>query len=277
MKIRIIISICFLITSCSLGELTENERMKSSIDKLEFSKKIIEVEIDSIGNIVDTISIEQLKFDSRGKKRFRKRAYWYKDRKLSWIDYFKPDEDLFFRKVIDEEGNIQSIFETLSNQEGEIKKAIQIDKETNPNDTILMEYSHDYYQNGHVKNLSIRTFHEEFGASISKINYDEQENPVFEVVMMEDDTISFQNWEYSDKMLRKSIYTNYQMDTSKSVYYFGEKKLLVSEEEFEYEEGFFTKSKKINHSYDESDDRIKTIERNLKSNDVKYIKYIIEK
>lgn len=251
--------------------------MKNSIDKLEFSKKITEVEIDSIGNIVDTISIEDLKFDSNSKKRFKEKVYWYKDRKSSWIDYFKPDEDLFFREAFDEEGKSYSTFETLSNKKGEVKKAIQINKEREPIDTTFMEYSHDYYRNGNVKKLTIRTFHEEVGELISKVKYDEKENPIFEVMIMTDDTMSFQNWEYSDTILQKSIYTNYQRDTSKSVYYFGERKLLINEEEFEYEEGFFIKSKEINHIYDKSDDRIKTVERNLKSNDVKYIKYIIEK
>ena len=251
--------------------------MKSSIDKLEFSKKITEVEIDSIGNIVDTISIEHLKFDSNGKKRFKEKVYWYKDRKTSWIDYFKPDEDLFFREAFDEEGKSYSTFETLSNKKGEVKKAIQINKEREPVDTTFMDYLCEYHPNGNVKKLHINTFHQEVGELISKIEYDEQENPLFEVMIFKSDTISFQNWEYSDTILQRSVYTNYQKDTSRSIYYFEEEKLLIREEEFEYKEGRFVKSREMNHVYDKSNDRIGTVEIDLNTSDLKYRRFIIEK
>ena len=90
-----------------------------------------------------------------------------------------------------------------------------------------MDYSCEYHPNGNVKKLHINTFHQEVGELISKIEYDEQENPLFEVMIFKSDTMSFQNWEYSDTILQRSVYTNYQKDTSKSIYYFEEEKLLI--------------------------------------------------
>ena len=271
------ILICFLIIGCSSNELVDNQKMRDSIDKLEISKIITVVETDSIGNIADTLSMEYLKYDDQKQKRFKKKIYWYKDRKTSWIDYFKPDEDLFYREAFDEEGKSYSIYETMSNKKGEVKRAIRINKEREPIDTIIMDYSHEKYSNGNVKMLLIKTYHEEVGELISKVNYDEYENPIFEVMIMKDDTMSFQTWEYSDTILQKSIYTNYQGDTSKSIYHFGNKKLLLNEEEFENRNGKFVKSKDISYFYDNENERTKSIEINLQTEDVKYIKYVIEK
>jgi hypothetical protein len=69
---------------------------------------------------------------------------------------------------------------------------------------------------------------------------------------------------------------NYQVDTSKSIYYFVEGKQLIKEEEFEYKDREYVKSKEINHKYDKSGDRIETTKINLGTNDFKHIKYIIE-
>lgn len=276
MKIRIIVSICFLIIGCSSNKVEDNIGIKKIIDQLEVSKKITEVQIDTVGNILDTITIEYLKFDNRGRKRFKKREFWYEDREFYFIDYFDANEDLFFREVFDKYGELYSNFEAFFNRKGEIIKAVQVDKEGETVDTIFMDYFREYYLNGSVKKLMIKTSHEEIGESMSKVTYDEQGNPIFELMTMNGDTFSIQDWEYSDTILQKSIYMNYQVDTSKSIYYFVEGKQLIKEEEFEYKDREYVKSKEINHKYDKSGDRIETTKINLRTNDFKHIKYIIE-
>ncbi|GJM34552.1 MAG: hypothetical protein DHS20C18_35530 [Saprospiraceae bacterium] len=251
--------------------------MVVSIDSMKISKIITEVETDSIGNILDTLSIEYLKYDENNRKRFKRKIYWYKDRKMSGKDYFRPDEDLFYRESFDEDGKLNSIFETISNKNGRVERAMQIDKGREPIDTIIMDYSHELQSNGKVKKLLIKASHEEVGELISKLIYDEYENPIFEVMIMENDTMSFQTWEYSDTVLQRSIYTHYLGDTSMSIYLFGVEKMLVNEGKFEYKDGMFIKSKEINHFYDETNERQKSIEKNHDTEEVKYIRYLKEK
>lgn len=274
MKIEKLLLFCVLIANCSSEEYIDNQAMIDSIDALEFTEIITEIEVDSIGNILDTLSIEYLKFDDQNRKRFKKEIYWYENEKWSWIDYFKPDEDLFYRESFDEEGNSNSIFETKSNLKGRVVSALEISKEREPHDTVFMNYSHKFYLNGNVRQLVIQASHKEIDNLISKTEYDKNKNPLVELMMIKKDTISFQIWEYLDTMLQKSIYTNYQTDTSKSVYHFGEQETLIKEEEFEFKEGQFIQSKEINHFYNEIHERTKSIEKNSKTNIVKYVRYL---
>lgn len=276
-KIGILILICSLIVSCSSDEYIDNQKIIDSIDSLEISKKITKIETDSIGSILDTIAIEYLKYDEQNRKRFKKRIYWYNEISMTWTDYFNIDENLFYREIFDEEGNSISIFETISNSAGTVVKAIQISKEIEPFDTTNMDYSYKFYTNQKVKRLLIKTFHEETGEIISKVEYDRNEKPLFEVMIMENDTMSFQLWEYSDTSLIKSTYTNYQKDTSKHVYYFDGKETLIKEHEFDFKNGKFHKSKEIKHFYNQLNEKIKSIERNLGDKKVKFIEYLEEK
>ena len=123
----------------------------------------------------------------------------------------------------------------------------------------------------------IKTFHEETGELVSIVEYDEYEKPLIEVMIMKDDTMSFQIWEYVDTTLQRSIYTNYQGDTSRTIYYFGSEKMLISEEEFSFAEDKITKLKEVNHFYNEENEMTKSRERDVESKNVKYIKYLIEK
>jgi len=277
MKIEKLIPIFFLIIACSSNEYIDNQKMIESIDSLQISKIVTEFETDSLGNILDKISIEYLKYDNENRKRFKEKIYWYKERKMSLKDYFKPDEDLFYRESLNDNGELESTFETKSNKKGKVAKAIQINKDGDRIDTTLMDYFHEFRTNGTVKKLLIKTFHEEVGELNSEIKYNEDEKPLLEVMIMDNDTMSFQTWEYSDTVLKKSIYTNYQKDTSKTVYYFGAEKMVVKEEEFDFKNGKFIKLKEISNYYDESNDRTKSIERNLETEEVKYLKYLKEK
>ncbi len=247
------------------------------IDSLNTSEVITEVETDSIGNILDTLSVTYVKYDDKNCKRFTKKTYWYKGRKSSWIDYFKPDKNLFYRESFNEKGETNSVFETKSNFKGKIEKAIQINTEGDQIDTTLMDYSHIFYSNGNIKELQIKSFHEEVGELVIKINYDEYEKPLSEVMVLKKDTTSFQIWEYLDTILEKSIYTNYLRDTSKSIYYFEKGELLIDEEEFNLKNGDFIKSKEINHFYNDVSIRTKTIETNSMTKAKRYIKFLVEK
>jgi len=276
MRIERLIPLCFLVISCSSSEYIDNQKMKDAIDSLEISKIITEVEIDSIGNILDTLSIEYLKYDVKNRKRFKQHIYWNQDRKMSWIDYFKPDEDLFYRESFDEKDKSNSIFEAKSLIGGNIKKVMQISKDRTPFDTIHMEYSYRFHSNGKIKQLLIKTTHKEVDGFISKLIYDKYEKPLFEMTIWNNDTMSFQAWEYIDTMLQKCIYTDYQRDTSKSVYYFKGKKMLTKEEAFKFSDGHFIQTKEINHFYNEANKRTKSVEKNQETKEVKYVKYFEE-
>jgi hypothetical protein len=277
MRIVEILILCFLVVGCSPNEYVDNKKMRASIDSLEISEIITEVETDSLGNLLDTISLTYLKYDDEKRKRYKARKYRYKDRELTLKDYYKPNEDLFYRESFNDEGESESIFETISNRTGRVVKAIQINKEFDPIDTTIMNYTHSFHPNGKVKELVIKAYHEEVGKFNSRVIYDKNEAPLFEVIIMDSDTMSYQVWEYSNSKLYKSIYTNYQIDTSKSIYYFGEGEQLIKEEEYNFKDGNYFKSKETNHSYDESNEKSESIEEDKTAKEVKYIKYLKEK
>lgn len=260
--------------SCSSSQYADNQKMKAMINKLEVSEIILEAETDSSGNILDTISIAFLKYDNENRKRYREKKYYGEYGSMLGKDYFNTEEDLFYRETYNDKDELEAIFETKTNKKGTVVKALQIIKDKEQYDTITLDYAQELYGNGKVKKLLIKTVHEEIGELFSSVHYDEFEKALFEVMIMDNDTLSFQDWEYADTILQKSTYTNYQLDTSRTVYYFGQEKRLTKEEEFGFKDGNYIKLKEINHFYKALNKRKKSIEINVETKEKKYIKYL---
>lgn len=278
MKIGKIILSCLLLIGCGNDEFEANKKMRLDIDQLELSKTITEVHIDRSGNRTDTLSVQYVKVDENSKKRYSKKDYWYQKEKYSLVNYFDKNEDLFYREGFDKQGKSISIFQTITDNNGNIIKAIQINRERTPIDTTILNYSFSFHENGKVKIMTIETIDEEVGAFTSKVYYDEEENPIEEVMLKNKnlDTVTYQTWEYEEAILRKSIYLDFLRDTNKIIYHFENGTQLSLEEVFHLENGKFFKAIDNWYLYNSVNDRIGKDEKNQITGVTKNIKYIIE-
>jgi hypothetical protein len=273
MKAKLFILNIIFIVSCSSNEYIDNKKSIELIGALEVSDTIMEVETDSVGNILDTILIEHLKYDDKKRKRYKKSIYFHEGFSTSRVDYFTPEEDLFRSEIFDKDEKPNSIFETFISKKGTIKAATLIVKEGASYDTLLMNHFHEFYPNGKIKKLEIKAFHNKTPNNVTKIEYNRYEKPLSEITMVEGDTLRYKTWEYADSTLQKIVYINYQADTSKSIYYFNNNK-LAKENLFEYKNNVSTKSKQVDYFYNDSGEMSNSIEKNFNTKKIKYIKFI---
>ncbi len=276
MKIGSIVLYTFLIISSSLNSNQDNQEQIALIDKMDISKIITKVEVDSMDNIIDTISINKYKFDEKQKKRYEESIYFYSYQNVTVKSYFKSDDDLFYQVRSGDKHGLQTTFETQTNSKGIVETALQINHERPEVDTIMMYYSNIFHANGNIKQLTLEANDPEIGQMISTINYDINEKALNELMMMERDTFSHQIWEYSDGILVKGIYTTYKGDRSQSIWYYNQDENLIKEDIFKYNDSFFEKTSIIKHTYNASNEKIKTIKEWINSGGHKeYFKYII--
>ena len=263
-----------MLTACNANEWSDSQKMKEEIDLLPFSKTMLEIETDSSGNTLDTLAVDSFKYDEKGQKRFQKRTETLRIGKRRLEVYFLEDEDLFSREIFEEGGQSISLFETKLDGDGKLLEAIQIEKRLGSNDTLFMNYTYDRYPNGNVKTLTITTAHPEIKGSFSKRAYDEFKKLLYEVVIYEGDTTSFQTWEYEDTQLVKSVFIYYGLDTIQTIYHFKSRKVLTQSEQFEIYAGKYIKSMETHYTYDQEGERTQSVEKDLKTGESTYIQYL---
>ncbi len=251
--------------------------MRETIDKLPFSKVITEVLLDSTGQVTDTLSIASFKYDALDRERLKKKVYFSKNFKVTYVDYYMPDEDLFYQEAYEnEEISPSKTYQTIMDSLGVIQRAIQVHFDSEANDTLYMDYHYTYFPSGKVSQLMIISFHEEVGELFHTCKYDQNENPISQTVVSNQDTLSLQTWDYVDTVLLNSRHTSYQFDTTQYLYHYNPQMLLTQEEEFIWKDDSFQKIIDTKHQYDAHGDPTSTVQRNLMTGEVITKKFFIQ-
>ncbi len=275
---KLILAACLLLAACSPKEYFDNQQMIKTIDAMPFSKRSMKMELDSMGNTVDTLFIAKLKYDEKGMQRYNERTFFFKNEQTTTvIQYYKDDEDLFYRET--ESGDDDFLrYETKSIIDGEIEGAIQIAQDGEEVDTTIITYEYQYHLNGKRKNLIVKTKSQKVGELYLTLTYNLNERPSFETMIMEGDTLSFQTWEYENDLLSQMIICSYSEGSleAKTVYTYGKEERLMEDIMFGLEDGDLVKTVETKYEYDEADDLIGEQELNLATGKVKVYKYFNE-
>ncbi|WP_452598815.1 hypothetical protein, partial [Pontimicrobium sp. MEBiC01747] len=180
--------------------------------------EVYELEVDSLGSIKDTLSIEIIKKNEEGLKIYSKIKTFKKDRFNILTEYYKKNEDLFYSKLESSRYGIISIYEAWE-KDNEIEKAMLIEYDQNkPKDTIFIDYEHFFDKQGVKKKTIITSKYKKEESNKTELLYNEDKKIMSEILSTDEDTLSHSLTKYNKSFSEKIIF-NYKNNTvSKFVY-----------------------------------------------------------
>jgi len=275
MKLSTYISFILIFIGCSPNENSYNLDVINEIDGLEETHKIIEVTTDSLGITLDTLSISYLKYDKEGNKRYKRTVRSAGSlHETEWINYYDTTEDVVLTRTYDEKGDLYSSFETTTSNEDLVTSAIQIVNDPDGTDTFKMDYSRTYLRNGNIGKLTINTNHDEYGTIQSVIDYNDSGKAINEYMIRQNDTMNTTIWIYSDTLLQQSIYTNYSIDTTRTIYQYDRYGNATIRDQYRNVNSTYLKFKSTKYQYDQDNQLAMALEVLTENKEFRYIKYI---
>lgn len=270
MKYYLYISICLLLTGCTSQGTIDNQKHIRVINDLQPTHKIIEILVDSTLTPLDTLSVASIKYDKEGRTKYTKTIFFQNSTKSSREEYFTDDGDHFLINMFDETETLVSSYETHRSDEDLIQYATQISNSLDGMDTTILNYTRTYHGNSKIKKISIRMDHPEVGSHYINLTHNIHGKPIEEASIFQNDTISINSWEYLDTTLVKTTYTT---DSTRTIYYFNEKRSAILEDIYKQRKGQFFKYSTTNFYYDNQNRKIKATETELTTNEKKYVIY----
>lgn len=237
-------------TSCNSNELEDNQLTKNKIDKLQYSECWWKFEVDSLGNIIDTIDITNKIIDIEGNLRFKKRLYQYDNKEYYSDTYYWKDGTDFLSIGESLSKDFRNYSEVKRTKNKELRKLITYSQFEDEIDTLIMDHKFDYSIFGRKKKLTLEVdSEEEHGVHI--FNYNKDEKVQNELTIIESDTFERSEYFYNNKNLRRIEKYKHSLDTTSIVQFFGKnekhdstltfsikngKQFLVSRRIYNYEE-----------------------------------------
>lgn len=213
MKNLSIFSILFVSTlffACKQSTIINPDVLKSDIDKMPFSELVYEVSTDSIGNILDTISIQKIKKDENGEV-----IYKESDRHKSEITtkaYFHEDDEPFYLIRLDKNGDKVFSKYNLLDKNNHVVKSFAITYLENGDSTIAT-YSPKYKFSSDGKKLSSQI---EMNGTIRPgtmyFTFNDHEDVTGSYIFYQGDTTakSFNTYTYANEVMREKVTVRYK-------------------------------------------------------------------
>lgn len=273
MKLIYLFLLSVITISCSLNNDSYESRMQKDIDQMPISEIVIELETDSIGNELDTITIKRNKYDTKGRIRYTETTY---DSIKSEL-YYTTNKDIFHSETFSK-GKSTSLFRTTSDASGNVITAIQTMLDNGQLDTVHMSYDRSLHPNGETKELVITIDHNDVPNSKGVLTKNSLGQPISEILITNGDTSQSQSWQYIDTVLVSStahtqsisgISSTNEMffdsnGINRIVFTMMEDKKILSQRTTEY-------------FYNKAGYQVRSIERDSISGTVTYMKYITKK
>lgn len=225
-KSQFLLLILILLQSCQSDLLTDNKSIIEKIDKLNFSKIIYEVSIDSNEKPIDTLSIEKIKTDANGNVRYELKEFLNENGKTIKQSYYRSNEDLFYELTNYERKDYEfsTQYETFVNSKETIEKAQMISFDSSESDTVFMKYNFSYDSKGKKETLSI-TYPSDSTNSMYFMKYNDNERSEFTYQIFDNDTIETSSMKYLNGNISESTHEykepfridNYNYDDNKNV------------------------------------------------------------
>lgn len=206
-KNLLLLCLLIIVQSCKSDLVIDNNSIIKKIDKLNFSKTIVEVSIDDNENIIDTLSIEKTKSDKNGNVLFEFKETWNEYGKTIKQTYYRDNKDLFYQKTDYKTKSIEfgSEYQTFVNKENIIDKAQMITFEPNKVDTIFMKYNYSYNSKGKKESLSVVSIYDSIN-SINFTKYNKNEKSEIRYQIIDNDTLEKSKMKYLNGKIVESTH-----------------------------------------------------------------------
>lgn len=268
-----LVMLMIIIQGCTQN-VNDNAKLINQIDSINNYKTIYELQIDSLGAIIDTLSIQKKKENKNGKLVFKENILFRKQGTLSSINYYRDNETLFYSKFESSEYGIMSLFEAWY-KNNEIEKALSVEYDDNKaKDTIEISYKHLYHPNK-TKNKTIITSKykdENKIGNITELFYNDAEKLTSEISILYGDTLTVSKYTYSKKLLKKKTIKDYKKGVFVNLDY-DEKGYILREEVLVKQTDSLLKISETQFKTNEKGEIISSTETQFPSNNKKYIKF----
>lgn len=266
---------CLWLSSCQTQTHLDNQTDIEALDSLPISETRFELELDSNGQVQDTISIIHLKFNHAGDKVYQR----YEGQNPSEIritSYYREPGGIFFQKTDLPDSQGMSYYETLVKPDGRIDKAFYIFDSGEVRDTQFMEFQYVHRDDGTKEEIRIRSRSID-GEGLNIDTYDQQEKLQSSVMILESDTIHIEERYYQDTVLQKIVDRALISEPPLSISYYNGSGKLEAEKSFagldqETEVLFLT-----TYTYDAEGELSGKIEEDFMAGKKRYFKYIRQK
>ncbi|MEM8585215.1 MAG: hypothetical protein AAGF87_13135 [Bacteroidota bacterium] len=209
---------------CGGKRLLNNETLIQQVDNFPFADKTYEVEVDSLGQLGDTIEVVRTKKWPNGITAYEETTNWILDVQMTVETYYTKElGDIFYQKISMPGVQTKSIFETIGNTDGRVISATLISIEGYPDqsrDTIFMDYGYTYSNEDLLRQMQI-TAHSDSGL-LTDMYYDSKELPLRSVQYNSQDTFELELYTYrNDQIVRKET-INYKGGEYSDISYNGQ-------------------------------------------------------
>lgn len=201
------------ISSCTNDSKT-NVELKKQIDSVEIKTTRYELQVDSLGSTIDTISIERKRINDYGTIVFiEKNLYKENSPHITSTSYYRNNDNLFCIRTESPELGTMSISE-FWDIKNETSNGISYGyKNDLINDTTRIDYKH-YYDENKSKIKTLITSHysdKELQGNITELKYN-NDNTVSEIYSQNGDTLVAVYYSYENELIKKIVINNYIND-----------------------------------------------------------------
>ncbi len=248
---------------CNPDTAIVNTQLMADIDRMTFNDTIWEIEVTPPENHRDTISVEKIKKNSEGNIVYSEKLNVVDS--IQYISYYRDDGELFYRHI--QALNtlpINSTYEAFSDEKGKISHSTLTSREDGEDMVIRMDYQYQYGDNGKLESLTIKTSADTIKARYTT-SYNEQEKPVVEAQLFNNDTISKTTYTYADSTWVKAVTLRFKTKSRVVWSYNAQGDVEKSEEYIQGSDGW-EKTGEQQFFYDEEQNLIKTVETDAQGN-----------
>jgi|GEM_PF-3935036 len=250
-----------IFSSCASEKLEDNQILKEYSDQLAYSECWLVVQMDSLGNTIDTVSISKKKFDDDGDLRFQQSYTWHKNQAYISKRYYWKDGTDYLSTTESASSDFKSHTEVQRSNKGELINLISIAEFDGISDTLQLVYQYRYSLTRKLVELRMENTSDDGDMYIMKYNCDEI--IASKVVMNEKDTLEKSTYDAEGNL--KSEQINKFGDTLVTISYYSVNNELDSSLTYVASKGMRILAERVDRHRDALTKEERIIETNLKS------------
>lgn len=261
-SLYVICLICCDIESSNINDY------KFYVDQLNDKETVCKYRTDSLGSILDTLTIEEAIYDKDSTKVFSLIKLYTKNGLLLRKEYYRKGVTVFSSLESLDIGML-SVFKFVDDDQN---SAMSIEfRDGVPYDTVFIEYEYKHNK-GLLTEMNVFSRLGHDWQSVTEVKYNTNEDPLSELNILNNDTISCVKYEYDESgiVIRKSL-EDYSEGVRTDLVFKNE--VLQMEVVYNIDESGLNKILEVSYDYDSKNHLSKTIEEDLVNGVKKYSKY----
>jgi len=268
-----------ILISCNGSESESNSILKSKIDSLSLKGTQTKYEVDSLGRIIDTVSVVKWKENSQGKTVYENSFYIFNGDTMVTKSYYHDNGELISQISTSSISNRITEICFQLDMNGDIIDGFMItesDLEESA-DTFYFISEIDYYLNGNKKRQKVSSkFEDEEIFYVS--NFNRKGKVIYEAEFNDSDTLSYTNYFYTRRGLQKKEIIKFLFEKKRKevLEYNKERKveLIINYQANEF--GFWEKIDSTFYEYRDDGYKLSEVEVNFVNKSNRYFKFEVE-